>query len=67
MIYLVIFLGGLLVGIGSAALFFKGKDIGDLCVTKENGKDIYYMAIDENARLIIPKVDRVLFHVRIIE
>ena len=67
MIYLATFIGGLLVGIGLTALFLKSKDIGELCLTKENGKDIYYMAIDESARATIPKLDRVFFHVRIIE
>ena len=64
-VYLVIFVIGLLVGIGLAALFLRGKDIGDLCVTRENGKDIYYMAIDEDARSMIPNLPRVFFRVRI--
>lgn len=65
LIYLVVFMIGLLVGITLAALFLRSKDIGDLCVTRENGKDLYYMAIDEDARSMIPKLRRVFFHVRI--
>ena len=57
--YLVIFIGFLL-----AALFLKSRDIGDLCVTKENGKDIYYMAIDEGKRQQISSLRRVSFYVR---
>lgn len=67
MIYLAMFIGGLLVGIGLTALFLKSKDIGDLCVTRENSKDIYYMAIDEKERAAIPKLHRVSFNVRILE
>lgn len=67
MIYLVIFVAGLLVGIGLAVLFFKGSNIGDLCITRDNGKDIYYMAIDEAERETIPKQRRVSFNVRIMK
>lgn len=67
MLYLVIFVAGLLVGYLLAALLFKGDTIGDLCVTRDNGKDIYYMAIDEAERETIPKQHRVSFNVRIMK
>ena len=67
MLYLVIFIAGLLVGFLLAALLYKGDTIGDLCVTRDNSKDIYYMAIDEAERETIPKQRRVSFNVRIMK
>ena len=67
MLYLVIFIGGLLAGGLLAAFLFRSRDIGDLCVTRDNGKDIYYMAIDEAERETIPKQRRVSFNVRIMK
>lgn len=64
MLYLVIFVCGLLVGLGLAALFLRGRDVGELCITKDNGKDLYYMAINEEDRLRISNLHRVSFHVR---
>lgn len=67
MIYLVIFVIGVMFGAILTYLICRSRDVGELCMTKENNKDIYYMAIDEKDRAAIPKLHRVSFHVRILE